>query len=551
MAVFGNVGPGYSGRVVQQPNNCLPRDVSRPSGQTPSPILAQQTAPAFDPIQLFIPGLRGAWWDVSDTGTLFQSGTRSSPGAAVTADGDPVGLVLDKSGNGYDLVQATSTKRPLYRTSGGLSWLEFDGVDDFLSVASFDLSAYAQVAFCLAFTPTSASTMVVSELGPDVNSTAGTFYLAAANDIAAGQISFAINGSSGADGVETTATTYGSGVTSVFSTQAFDLSSASATARMPIRRNGASEATTLTTDTGAAGTTFSAQTLYVGARAGTSLFFKGKWFGQFIRGRGLESSEISSLDSWMLVKAGLAGTTYNDNLTESAAAADSLSTVVTFVSADTESVTANDALSNALTTSGSLNEAVTPGASLATTMTFVSAAAESAAAGAALANQAIMGASEAESAGAADSVTAGQVMPNALGEQATAADAGAAAQTMPSALGEGADARDSVTAGTIYNDVISEQAAADMSLGVGLSLPAAVAEQANATDVVTGAQLFRDVLAESAVAVDQLIADVIPGALGKIKVFDGATFAAHPVKVWMGEDWAVKPLKRWNGSAWV
>lgn len=76
-----------------------------------------------------------AWYDPSDLSTMFQTGTRASPGAAVTADGDPVGLILDKSGNNNDLVQGTAGQRPLYKTSGGLSWLLFDGVDDRLNAA--------------------------------------------------------------------------------------------------------------------------------------------------------------------------------------------------------------------------------------------------------------------------------------------------------------------------------------------------------------------------------------------------------------------------------
>lgn len=53
----------------------------------------------------------------------------------VTADSDPVGAMLDKSGNGNHVIQATEANRPLYKTSGGLHWLEFDGSNDFLSDA--------------------------------------------------------------------------------------------------------------------------------------------------------------------------------------------------------------------------------------------------------------------------------------------------------------------------------------------------------------------------------------------------------------------------------
>ena len=73
-----------------------------------------------------------AWYDPSDRSTLFQL---SNGTTAVTADGDPVGYLGDKSGNGHHLVMATEANRPLYKTSGGLHWLEFDGSNDFLEVA--------------------------------------------------------------------------------------------------------------------------------------------------------------------------------------------------------------------------------------------------------------------------------------------------------------------------------------------------------------------------------------------------------------------------------
>jgi hypothetical protein len=73
-----------------------------------------------------------AWYDPSDLTTLFQN---SNGTTAVAADGDPVGYMADKSGNGKHLVQAVAGSRPLYKTSGGLSWLLFDGTNDFISGA--------------------------------------------------------------------------------------------------------------------------------------------------------------------------------------------------------------------------------------------------------------------------------------------------------------------------------------------------------------------------------------------------------------------------------
>ncbi len=86
----------------------------------------------WHPDRLFGAGQQGAWFDPSDLSTLFQD---SAGTILATADGDPVGRVLDKSGNGRHLVQDINAARPILRHSGGGTWLEFDGVDDRMAFA--------------------------------------------------------------------------------------------------------------------------------------------------------------------------------------------------------------------------------------------------------------------------------------------------------------------------------------------------------------------------------------------------------------------------------
>lgn len=70
--------------------------------------------PPVGPIKkLFANGEQGVWYDPSDLSTLFQDATGTTP---VTSDGDPVGLMLDKSGNGNHATQSVSASRPTYRT---------------------------------------------------------------------------------------------------------------------------------------------------------------------------------------------------------------------------------------------------------------------------------------------------------------------------------------------------------------------------------------------------------------------------------------------------
>ncbi|MDV4166758.1 hypothetical protein [Rhodovulum sp. FJ3] len=89
-----------------------------------------------------------AWFDPSDATTLFSDTAMS---VAVTADGQQVAAMLDKSGSGNHLLQDTAAARPIYRTDGVSSWLEFDGADDMFTLASrFGLAANPALTACVA-----------------------------------------------------------------------------------------------------------------------------------------------------------------------------------------------------------------------------------------------------------------------------------------------------------------------------------------------------------------------------------------------------------------
>jgi len=60
---------------------------------------------------------------------LFQDSAGTVP---VTADGDPVGRMLDQSPNNNRAIQSLSARRPVYNTDGTLNFAAFDGIDDFL-----------------------------------------------------------------------------------------------------------------------------------------------------------------------------------------------------------------------------------------------------------------------------------------------------------------------------------------------------------------------------------------------------------------------------------
>ena len=83
---------------------------------------------------LFQNNEQGVWYDPSDLSTLFQDAAMTVP---VTANGDPVGAMMDLSGNGNHATQTVSASRPTYK---GLS---YDGTDDALNtVINFPLGDF-------------------------------------------------------------------------------------------------------------------------------------------------------------------------------------------------------------------------------------------------------------------------------------------------------------------------------------------------------------------------------------------------------------------------
>jgi hypothetical protein len=86
-------------------------------------------ADVFTPADVFASSEQGAWFDPSDLSTLFKDSAGTTP---VTTAGQPVGLMLDKSGRTNHAVQTTVAARPMYQTGPARATL--DKVDDRLLV---------------------------------------------------------------------------------------------------------------------------------------------------------------------------------------------------------------------------------------------------------------------------------------------------------------------------------------------------------------------------------------------------------------------------------
>lgn len=133
----------------------LPPQIKRPALSEISRLVRKRWIPR----RLFSNGEQGVWYDPSDLSTLFQDDAGTTP---VISDGDPVGLMLDKSGNGNHASQSVSAYRPIYRTDGVFHWLEFDGVDDgLLAPNSIDgLEEHSWVGSVYIYTPSGTRTPV-------------------------------------------------------------------------------------------------------------------------------------------------------------------------------------------------------------------------------------------------------------------------------------------------------------------------------------------------------------------------------------------------------
>ena len=121
---------------------------------------------SWNPSELFKNGEQGAWYDPSDLSTLFQDAAGTTP---VTTDGDPVALMLDKSGNVNHAIQSVAASRPVYRTDGALHWLQFDGVDDHLKVPDNPSLRQPQMSFVFSYLSTAQHLQIILSNGDGRN----------------------------------------------------------------------------------------------------------------------------------------------------------------------------------------------------------------------------------------------------------------------------------------------------------------------------------------------------------------------------------------------
>jgi hypothetical protein len=243
---------------------------------------------AFDPVSaLFGSGEQGyiiPWLP----GTVWKDTARTIP---CTAHDDLIAVADDISGNGNHYVQPISSLRFKWQTDGTRYWALPDAFDDFMSVA-LNMSGYSDVTVFAGVEKYSASTGILFELTANGNTTNGGFYIAAPNSTF--DTSFAIRGASTATLASVSPSTTGKRVYT-------GMGSTANGAEQILRRNGV----TVGTSTGTrGGGPLANSTIYLGSRAGSSLFFSGRIYPVIVRSGTTSPDLIAATEQWINAKTG-------------------------------------------------------------------------------------------------------------------------------------------------------------------------------------------------------------------------------------------------------
>lgn len=239
-----------------------------------------------NPESLFASGEEGIWYDPSDLSTLWQDSARTIP---VTSDGDPIGAMDDKSGNGNHALQATAGKLPIYKTSGGLHWFEFDAANDFLATGNIDFTATDKMSFFAGLHKANDVLSVPIEFSASSSTNLGSFGVIT-------DTSYKWR-SSGTTIVTADATGFGAPTTNILS-----CFSDIAADEVIVRVDGTQEASDLT---GLGTGNFGNYPLYLGQREGVTFPYTGKYYGIIIRGAQSSANEIVQTEAYLAGKSGV------------------------------------------------------------------------------------------------------------------------------------------------------------------------------------------------------------------------------------------------------
>lgn len=258
-------------------------------------LVVQGATPPITPADLFLAGELGCWLDPSDLSTMFQDSAKTVP---VTAAGQPVGAINDKSGRGLHFTQATAASRPTLQTEGGRNYLDFDGTDDgMVSAASQNWAAANGKVTVWAglYKDTNVGAGQVIEFSPSSGANSNCFAMQAPPGDLNGYF-WRSRGVSGGDGTIDLAG-YNPPIKNVV-VGIGDVAGDISTIRVD------TVGTTVNTDQGTGG--YGTFQFFLGRRGGTTFPFKGRVYGLIMRGTVTTTAQhILDIERYMATKAGV------------------------------------------------------------------------------------------------------------------------------------------------------------------------------------------------------------------------------------------------------
>lgn len=239
---------------------------------------------SWNPLALFANTEKGVFYNPSDLSTLFQDAAGTTP---VTADGQPVGLIKDLSGNNYHASQSALNSRPIYKTDGELHWLYFDGIDDHL-VSEYSLQSRQHLmAISFELLKTSAQQGLIECFGDkegDPDFKKGSRLLYSSNNLYYQQ---------------------GDGTTRFATAVAASLGKRVLTGRLNNRNVALGDNGTTTTNTNAGDMAYAAKT-YIGSNNGiTKTPAKMNFYGALVLARNATNDELSKAKTYLSDMAGI------------------------------------------------------------------------------------------------------------------------------------------------------------------------------------------------------------------------------------------------------
>lgn len=250
---------------------------------------------AFVPLSLFASSEAGAYYDPRDMASLAQDSANTTP---VTAYGQNVGYMADKSGNGKHLIQATAGTRPWLVDSSNPRLL-FDS-DRLATIAAIDFTGTQKVTVVAALSKVAdTDTQLAVEFSANGFSTAGGWYITQINDVVGTDKQCAASANAGASGYGYTEDASYAAPRALTLTAIFDASQAAVASEITLRANGSEIPLTYGGVTIGAGN-FGNHTLNVGGRSnGTVPLLQGSIGRLIVIGRLLTPAELAAAEAWV------------------------------------------------------------------------------------------------------------------------------------------------------------------------------------------------------------------------------------------------------------